>query len=529
MSALSKREADERADAAEARAFCKKHHIDYDRWGVWLKRSYDRWRAVDHDGPLRGDDLAPVREAYRGLKGLSSTLSKARQSDGWIIPRYGEYWFAYPLNHIYPEIRPDNKVKRAGLPGRHYHGDRELHPELYPKVWPEEGWTMMPWEVFTPEEMKDHIKRDKGDPDDHRGINVHHVHEYDHWAKYCFAENVTIKGYWPHDHANKGSATLEKHLAARTRQHGKDRDGWHWHWDWVKDPDQNLAKRIDVHPIALGLFRNAPRRVHWPMEGCIKSDAVLTEILEEGLAESVLSVPSVTLWDAKELPEVARNLRGQQIVLSVDADGGVNPRVMTQARLFQTVLTQLGCTALVTAPPFGAWLKDHNLKGDDDHLAAGGKLEDLEVLGLDPSRELDEFVEDRGRHLQYRVQRRLPRLVHSLSMHATEGRFTASIPALARVLEPGRDWSAFRYWRKPIEIDDTVKARAMQRHRNTDLVKEIQRDLDVLEEIGAIRVEGNRETARKFWRGKEGWRDSKPTIVIDRQLRATESRRKLGK
>ncbi len=527
MSALQREEADERQNAEN---FRRDHHI----WpAVWLARHYIRWLAVQHDGPLHADDLGPVREAYRDpisgkeLRGLSSTLYKARQSDGWVISRH-----APPgLSHIYPEIRPDKKVKRAGLSTRHYHGDRQFHPELYPKVWPEEGWAVMPWEVYTPEQMRDHINRDKDDPDDHRGINRHDVHEYDRWAKYCFPENVTIKGYWPHDHANiKGSATREKHLEARRGQHGKE-DGWHWHWDWVKDPDQNLAKRIDAHPFALGLFRGAPRRVHIPIEGCIKSDAVLTEILQEGLAESVLSVPSVTLWDARELPTVARTYLKGQTVISIDADGGVNPRVMTQARLLQTVLTDLGCTALVAAPPFDAWLKDHNLKGDDDHLAAGKKLEDLEVLGLDPSVDLDEFIEDRGRHLQYRVQQHMARTLRSLSMHAVDGQFAASIPLLARVMEPTRDWGSFRYWRKPVEIDDAVKARAMQRHRNSDVVKAIQRNLDDLEEIGAISIKGDRETGRKFWRGKEGWKNPKnpPTIVIDPKLRANETRRKLGK
>jgi hypothetical protein len=71
-----------------------------------------------------------------------------------------------------------------------------------------------------------------------------------------------------------------------------------------RDPDgakyvfpkgSKYAKRIDMHPLAVGLLRDA-KRIYFGLEGCIKADAMLSAILRSREKASVLSVPSVTLW-----------------------------------------------------------------------------------------------------------------------------------------------------------------------------------------------------------------------------------------
>jgi hypothetical protein len=115
----------------------------------------------------------------------------------------------------------------------------------------------------------------------------------------------------------------------------RGRDGRHRR---VKDRSRSLAKRIDVHPFAVERFETA-ERVYFGIEGCIKADAILTAILETGEPATVFSVPSVTLWDARELKRFAmKYLAGKIVIIVPDSDWHENPGVYTQAMLCRQYL-----------------------------------------------------------------------------------------------------------------------------------------------------------------------------------------------
>jgi hypothetical protein len=494
--ALSREEIDDQDP--QLADFLKEHGISAE---VWWARPYGRWQT---------DNMTPIRLAYSGLGDIGDTIRKARQQPGYIITRHPPP--DLDLDAIFPEIRPDHPV-RTRPPTKHYHGDPKFTPpprESCPNH--EKRYCthcVSPHQVYAARNMEDHIGTSK-DEDDHHGVNSDLAHYHQHTAKYCFPKSGTIEkvkhfrsadGRWRpfHDHDSYQRVWRERHVQSKHGHNGADIDGEHQHWRLVKDLDQSLAKRIDMHPLAVPLFATADR-VYLCIEGCIKADAVLTAILWAHARAAVLSVPSVTLWDTKdELRAVAsRYLKGREVIIVPDADGTEKPEVMTQARLCQTALRELGIVARVAAPPLGAYQLNNKLKGVDDHLAARRTLDELEVLDRDPAPDIQGFVEDRT-WFTWRRDRidRATRVLRSLSMHAFNGRFRASLNAVARAMATNR--------------------------------KDVARGLRDLEEINAIHVEGDLAMRRKYWRGQEDWED-RPTIVIDEQLRAIEHpRRKLGK
>jgi hypothetical protein len=110
---------------------------------------------------------------------------------------------------------------------------------------------------------------------------------------------------------------------------GPDVAGWHTHpAKYVHCPGEGQAKRLDMHPDAVEKFEGASR-VFFGIEGCIKADALLTA------GEAVFSVPSVTCWNAPELPEFVERYRliGKRLFIVPDADWHGNWLVITQALL----------------------------------------------------------------------------------------------------------------------------------------------------------------------------------------------------
>ncbi len=426
---------------------------------VWRSRPYLRWTT---------NDVEAIRQAYAGLSARGFMVRIARQSPGWIITRHAPPGMGLPS--IYAEIRPDTAV-RTGPPTKHYHGSGPP-PE-----------TLSPRHVHSPHAMRDHIARDKA-PDDHRGLNLGHIHEHEHTAKYVFPPAPKVDHRWRHEH----STYKRLELRAKHVEHwhgGADPPDIHEHVRSVKDRETSLAKRIDMHQLAFPLFADA-KRVFFVIEGCPKADAVLSA------GGAVFSVPSVTLWDAVELPAFAAHyLVGRTVVIVPDMDWIDNPLVITQARLCQTRLRRLGIIASVAAPPVGA-----GHKGIDDFLGADGKLTELDVIDRDPSPDLEAFVED---HAMRRDQaRRGADVLQALSMHADhEGGIRIPLRSIARIM-------------------------------GTPVMR-VARGLHDLEEFGAVAIDGDLASRRGWFSHQPEWKKP-PIITITSTLRAIDQPpRKLGK
>jgi hypothetical protein len=274
--------------------------------------------------------------------------------------------------------------------------------------------------------MRKHIKKHHG------GVNVEDVHPYENCAKYLF-------------------------------------------------PSGDGAMRIDVHPLALPLIRERSR-VFFVIEGCIKADAILSA------GEAVLSVPSVTLWNAPELRRVAaRYLSGKTVYIVPDNDWVENPLVITQAMLLRSFLRRLGIEAHIASPPYPG------PKGVDDLLAAGGTVDDLLVFEREAPAGLPRWIKSRSRRRD--TARRDAEIAESLVLHAENGIFYGSPRKLATI------WNM-----QPKSV-----ARAVQR----------------LLEMEAVAVDKPLEIARWQWVTNEyrnpdwEWVD-RPTITIRPELRAIQ-------
>jgi hypothetical protein len=225
----------------------------------------------------------------------------------------------------------------------------------------------------------DHFELDQGDRS-----RVEERHFHVHPAKYVFAPKPKIKKdelYEPHVHAKwwpefegkpswwaaLGAYTLPKgerrrierayyHLRAHEQQVLAPQPAWdeeHTHTLKVtyKDDTNPLTRlRLDMHPLAVPLLEEA-RDVYFVIEGCLKADAVLSTVLDTGEPSTVFSVPSVTLWQAEELEDFARErLQGKRVVIVPDSDWVENDAVRTQAFRLQEVLRGWGTDACVAAP-----------------------------------------------------------------------------------------------------------------------------------------------------------------------------------
>lgn len=254
-------------------------------------------------------------------------------------------------------------------------------------------------------------------------------------------------------------------------------------------PPGDGAKRLDVHPHAWPKFVNASR-VFFVIEGCLKADAVLSA------GEAVFSVPSVTLWQAKELPAFASCLRGKTAYIVPDNDL-FNPEarghsaVKTQALFCRTFLRRLGIDARIAAPPYPGH------KGIDDYLGFGGTMDDLAVLDRDPPFGLAEWMATQAKFRRDRLVRAAEGL-RGLALHAdSNGEFKYSLRAASRI---------------------------MGIHHSR-----LQRSVEDLQDLGAVEVEGDLSTAPRWRDPKTGkwvawdWEsEDRPIIRIHPALRAND-------
>jgi hypothetical protein len=449
-----------------------------------------------------------------------------------------------------------------------------------------------------------HIARDR-DPDDHRGVNSDAVHSHRQMAKYLFAPSATVSVPWIHSHLDeyhaqvlihftawadddgewheleitdvehrrlesRYAAWLERHVGAHhpeidAAQHLKDihefaPDPQHEHTVRTKRSGEQLAKRIDVHPLVWehGGFAHA-ERVFFGIEGCIKADAILTALLRADQPAAVFSVPSVSLWEATypvvvdesggewaswddsddpiqnvqappftgyegdELAAFARShLAGKLVCIVPDADAHTKDEVMTQALLCRSTLRSLKARAEIVLPPDDRIAE--GIKGVDDYLGkGGGMLEGMVWYRKEPPSE-EELIEWLRSHSGGRRWRsdglgRAARTLKALATHAGDnGGYSASVRLLARATSR-RSKSPSAGRPQDAETSET---------RDPDAAtKTFQRGITDLLELGAISANMPLTVRRERWltRGRWQWDEDDVVITLHEELRATAERR----
>jgi hypothetical protein len=181
------------------------------------------------------------------------------------------------------------------------------------------------------------------------------------------------------------------------KPHGDDADRLHWHEGRNPDPDQHPEKRLDMNPLSVDSLATA-RRVFFSIEGSIKGDAIVSAGFPSH-SEVAFSVPSVTMWRVPELEDFATKFLADTAVFVVpDADWADNPNVALQAFECRDALRgYVGPNVHVAAAPSGG------VKGVDDFLGSGGKVDDLVVLEREMS---NGFLTWKFRHIAAAKRRR---------------------------------------------------------------------------------------------------------------------------
>jgi hypothetical protein len=461
------------------------------------------------------EDLEPVKEPYSdlspGQRGFMSNL--AGQSPGWVITRHPPPMIP-GLARIYPEIRPIYPVRTDG-PTHHWHGDGEPPEDLkWSQTMPgdRKNWQEHIDRGKDPKHPKPDVdlshypeeKRPKYNVNSHKGVNTEELHWHQDFAKYTHCPPEKFDDPYEHDHESswKKNAAAKRpvirvaHVAKRGKRghDGVDVEGLHWHTERKKPTDSGMARRIDLHPMAVLPLIQSPV-VFFVIEGCFKADAILSA------GHAAFSVPAVGQWGCPELKDFAvEYLLDKTVVIVPDADWRDNKLVINQAILCQTQLMRLGVDSVYVAAPPGP------LKGVDDFLGAGGDLNDLIVVSHDPPAEhIEEWV---ASHSRRRDQaRRNEWLVFSLSMFTgPSGELKAPLQSVAKVI----GMKKVRAWRS---IWD-------------------------LERLGAVEVTGRLDVKQNYlgshWDREQqrrigGWEwASRPTITLIRGLRSTQVRQRLG-
>jgi hypothetical protein len=341
----------------------------------------------------------------------------------------------------------------------------------------------------------------------------HHAtwHDHEGWSDKRIAAHVAEKHEsseqaWygqrhPHPHtydvilsrsAEKDWHAKAAHIINKRYHDGVDRDGEHPHPKRVKDKTMNLARRLDVHPWAMEKIR-AAEVIFFVLEGCLKADSVLAK------GAAVFSVPSVSLWDCKELKDFTKTyLQDKGIVVVCDADWAQKEQVIAQARLCHATLGQFGVgTVHIAAPPIGGDRKPlvengKELKGVDDFLGAGHGLGELQTVDyyLSPAtlEAIDRLVEERYRQAGQAAYNSA--VLKSMALFAgPKGLLPSSMGMTARAMGPD-----------------------FERRRVTEAIKQ-------LKAWGAVTYDGELIERRNYWSDRLDWQDVEP-IIIAEQYRA---------
>jgi hypothetical protein len=326
----------------------------------------------------------------------------------------------------YPPMTPELKpwTPMLGRKTVHYHGDPTTEPLFNPQT----GKPLHQIQILTEDEAREHIdgRHHGGNGEPHSGTNSQEVHVSTPEQKYRFLASPIVYERRSGTHRrmfDRNRKMFANHLVKRHAfRRVPDVDEEHNH-SYSEKLDSD-ADRIDLHSRALPLFESA-RRVFYVIEGCVKSDSVLSA------GEAVFSVPSVGMWLVPELETfIEEYLLDKTVIVVPDADWAEKDQVAEQAKLCREFLLRYGLAAHIAAPPL--WTGH---KGIDDFRAAGGDLDDMEVLdwetpdldALDALCVCDEW--DSRRVI------RAGDALHSLILFAgNHGRIYSSVKKLARVM-----------------------------------------------------------------------------------------------
>jgi hypothetical protein len=503
-------------DAAEA--FFAKHAIAEE---IWQARPYERWEIRDPGNIARRHFAAMNKDQKAHVNKVVNT------APGWVIVRHPPPEMG--LDKIYPEQRPDWLVQ-SEQPRRHWHSSGEPPPD--PKWYrvftgdPDDPYSSLYAHIHQKDESEDETKPKH--PDDergaagrnrkrnqHLGTNTQEIHTHFDFAKYVFPPSPKMDRAWRHDHDftedDKGQQVRRKwrpgpgqkgmtpeqcraaHVANYPDDHAVDVAGPHTHsHGQVKDPTNPIACRLDVHLDAMQKIIDEPV-VFFALEGCIKADSILSA------GYAVFSVPSVSLWDCRELKAFSDRYlatgpddRGGKIVVVVcDADWSTNSQVYTQAFLCRSKLHTFRVPDVcVAAPPLT--FRGENTKGVDDFLFAGGRLPELIVVDSVPPANLEEVV--KALELEHGIRRRdrIARdvdMVRALSAYTgDDGTYAGAVEMLAKI------WGERDF-------------------------KQVNPAVTGLEEIGAIEREGDARTRKSYFSGREEWVKT-PTLTLIPKLRS---------
>jgi hypothetical protein len=539
-------EADPRLEALLERARQSCRAQNWMRSGVDLYRDHAIDPVIGDSRPYERydlDNLGPVEDEYADLPEAQRRLQLTRAGTKWRCKAGDGYEWGYGghliIRHVPPgldmelpripaEMRPDGDIPVGKL--QWFYRPLELSDDpkdvpCYPsgkaqgKRIPSSRWfprSEAAAEWMTEKEREKALKR----WDEWTGrmliLEPHgDLYKAQRMTHYVFPSTPKI---WvevgEHDHEDEEFASNprgvrkhqdEWHTCRDVRAHREGRphkctprdiSGRHAHWDRVKDKTKNYAKRIDMHPLAALLARDA-EIVFFCIEGCIKADAILTEILRTGVKATVISVPSVTLWGPgeswhDEFPELRlvteRYLRGRHVVIVCDKDWNENHVVHDQALFCRTTLRRLSGyqearsealranNALITfsveiaAPTEG--------KGADDHIVelhrkaeARAELPPNALASLLVERREAPFVVDLSKKRRWDAIKRDAEALHQISLHTV--RPTGTLRVSWRALERIAGFSHDR----------------------------LRRSLPSLKSAGHILSEKPLETSRNVWRG----------------------------
>lgn len=475
---------------------------------VWEARPY-----VFYDP----DSLAPVRAEYErlsdGQRRFAAMIANGGRNPrrtehpecrlgGYLIMRHVPPGLE-SFDKVYAEIRPDVAVATSA-PEFHYHGPRpypphvEVDAETGRPLNPETGRPLPRKNIHSEEWARKggHLARTKyGDDHGNGRGDLDAVHSHQNIAKYVFIPS--------------GRVTQELEVESGPPRERR-----------VRDKTDSVARRIDIHPLAVGLLESASR-VYFGIEGCLKADAILTA------GGAVFSVPSVTLWDAGELDTFAGwYLNGKEVVIVPDADWSTKNEVLAQAMLCRSFLRNMGLSVCIAAPPV-----ESGHKGVDDFLGAGGSLDELVVFGREPAHGIVDWLEE---HLPRDSLGRRPRTdrvvrdaaaIEGLGLHSgDDGRCQMTIQKLARVVQV-EDRK-----RRPAEYVSLAEQLAQSDDSRTPLHYEAaKRAIQSLADCAAVEISGSLETRRNR-HGEIEWADGEPpTFIVTKELRSRKTRpRTLG-
>lgn len=436
------------------------------------------WVAAD-DGPF-----AAIPVGQRS----ATILQDVRGAGGLVMVKHPVPLSSRKLADFPPQLRP-TKDATTGSIVNHDHDDpwfRGKRERLTKRVRDhiaEEHDGLDPEGLHNNFRPERHRHRDLGKTAraEHVGGHWHHgvpvplddLHTADEAGKYKLPASPLLPNPWEHEHPvplPRGGCRhrrppclteaehTDRHLKSYKHKPGQE-EGFHQHPDNVPDPQVSYGKRIDVHPLAVPLLKDAGI-VFISIEGNLKADAILTYILEHELPWAVVDVPSVGQWRAHELDDFAEeHLAGRQVIIVPDSDWSHPSKLDVQRQAFglreylrRLLRTQYGVQVAAAPTPAGEWDPDcpapHGAThercprkvGVDDWLGEGrGHLEDLEVVEREASPRMREWAaareamrkDDRpgGDRRNSRTEARLVRLLPLITPVSGEG--ASSVSSLA--------------------------------------------------------------------------------------------------